>query len=724
MTRATSSEGSASSTMSDSASIVPRAHGFSAGPTLHGTSSSGEDWSMQGADDAHVPRVSFIDDVQEAKHHEDHVERHPSADGIPPAPPPATADVPLTLATLGIGIGGACRSPFSSTACPKEPIGNFASDLSSAETSLAFDVDAAVQRCGEMDATSAKANASEPALAPISTSATLQTIQTVFRQPDELTASSPGSPARIATLTSPAMGARPPLPRSPRSRTAALPVRASLVNLAAFVWSAQESLGVPLRAVAAASGIPAVPLPATMGLEAPSAALESLRRALMSSPEDTAYVYDLGHSVRAVAAFRRALPRATPHYAVKCNPTPALVAALAAAGAGFDCASLAEIKLVLSLGVSADRIVYAHPCKPPEQLAEAQRLGVPLTVVDSKAEVAKLARHAPGMPALVRVRADDPAARCSLGTKFGADPVLGTRRIARVAATLGVPLAGVAFHVGSGSQGRGAYAAALAAARVAWLELVEAGHRPTVLDLGGGFPGARIDAASLAAERDRDEAEEDAKAREPEVAADGTVAMDFACAPPSLASLSSLSSSTSSATVSLDASPRLLNPAPLEEASAALDELFPAALHPSLRVLAEPGRFFAEPAAAFAARVIGVRECRDHLRGQDVFLADGVYGSLNNLIYDHIALPAPVVIRDPTQPHTGADDVPLSTTLFGPTCDGIDVLARDAKLPPLRVGDWLAFDRWGAYTIAGAVDFNGFAVSKPDVRLCWGISDR
>lgn len=513
------------------------------------------------------------------------------------------------------------------------------------------------------------------------------------------------------------------------ARAAELPARASQVDLCALVRAAREAPAAPLCALAAACGIPAAPLPAPTGLEAPSAALESLRRTLAASPSDTAYVYDLGHTARAVAAFRRASPRATPHYAVKCNPTPALVAALGAAGAGFDCASLAEIRLVLSLGVQVERIVYAHPCKPPEQLAEAHRLGVPLTVVDGEAEVAKLARHAPGMPALVRVRADDPAARCSLGTKFGAEPVLGTRRVARAAARLGVPLAGVAFHVGSGSQGRGAYAAALAAARVAWLELVEAGHAPTVLDLGGGFPGARIDASSIAGE-----AEEEAPAPTgSEEAPKGGVAIAVeACACevdppgvlPSRPRPSARSSSASSASlVALARSPRLLNHGPLEEASAALDELFPAELHPSLRVLAEPGRFFAEPAAAFAARVIGVRERRDHARGQDVFLADGVYGSLNNVIYDHAVVPTPTIFRDPAQPDAGAQDAPLATALFGPTCDGIDVLARDAPLPPLRVGDWLAFDRWGAYTIAGAVDFNGFAVSTPDIRLCWGVVD-
>lgn len=37
------------------------------------------------------------------------------------------------------------------------------------------------------------------------------------------------------------------------------------------------------------------------------------------------------------------------------------------------------------------------------------------------AELIKLARFAPGARALLRIRADDPGARCQLGNKYGAE---------------------------------------------------------------------------------------------------------------------------------------------------------------------------------------------------------------------------------------------------------------------------------------------------------------
>lgn len=45
-----------------------------------------------------------------------------------------------------------------------------------------------------------------------------------------------------------------------------------------------------------------------------------------------------------------------------------MIAMLAALGAGFDCASEAEMELVLNVGVTPEHIIYAHPCKPPNQV--------------------------------------------------------------------------------------------------------------------------------------------------------------------------------------------------------------------------------------------------------------------------------------------------------------------------------------------------------------------
>lgn len=67
--------------------------------------------------------------------------------------------------------------------------------------------------------------------------------------------------------------------------------------------------------------------------------------------------------------------------------------------------------------MAPDRIVFANPCKRPRDLRCAADTGVQLTTFDTEAELAKLARFAPGARALLRIRADDPGARCQLGNK-------------------------------------------------------------------------------------------------------------------------------------------------------------------------------------------------------------------------------------------------------------------------------------------------------------------
>jgi ornithine decarboxylase len=154
----------------------------------------------------------------------------------------------------------------------------------------------------------------------------------------------------------------------------------------------------------------------------------------------------------------------------------------------------------------------------------------------------------------------------------------------------------------------------------------------------------------------------------------------------------------------------------------------PAALTPSpastgkLRIIAEPGRYFAEAFATYACFINGWRARTADDSGEqlfDYYLTDGLYGSMNCLVYDHAEL-APVGLRSPLLPPVGPEDGALfKTTLFGPTCDGLDTVARDVPLPRLRNGDWVLFPRFGAYTIAGAVNFNGFDVCGAKVHYVY-----
>jgi len=50
--------------------------------------------------------------------------------------------------------------------------------------------------------------------------------------------------------------------------------------------------------------------------------------------------------------------------------------------------------------------------------------------------------------------------------------------------------------------------------------------------------------------------------------------------------------------------------------------------------------------------------------------------------------------------------------LFGPTCDGFDVILEKHMMPELEEGEWILWRNMGAYTSAAGCNFNGFPLAK------------
>lgn len=59
-----------------------------------------------------------------------------------------------------------------------------------------------------------------------------------------------------------------------------------------------------------------------------------------------------------------------------------------------------------------------------------------------------------------------------------------------------------------------------------------------------------------------------------------------------------------------------------------------------------------------------------------------------------------------------------NATLFGMTCDGMDVITKSINVPKnLKVTDWLCFSGMGAYTFGSKSTFNGMRAT--DKVLKW-----
>ncbi|XP_047428294.1 ornithine decarboxylase-like [Mugil cephalus] len=345
------------------------------------------------------------------------------------------------------------------------------------------------------------------------------------------------------------------------------------------------------------------------------------------------------------------LPRVKPFYAVKCNNTPAVIRMLSALDTGFDCASKAEIELVLSHGVTPDRIIYAHPAKPLSHIRYACTQGVDIMTFDSKDELVKISRHHAEAKLVVRIAVDDSESLVRLSSKFGARLVSVGGLLER-ARKLGLEVIGVSFHVGSGCTGSLAFKRAIADARHVFDIASDHGYQMRLLDIGGGFSGNSVFQETFE---------------------------DFS-----------------------------------EVINESLDKFFPPDSGVEIiaepgRFYVESA--FTLAVNVIAKRVVANDKDEHHNGEKNIpdtvmmyYINDGLYGSLSFLIND----PAHTKVEPYLHRAVENNEPRYRSVIWGPTCDSFDKVAESYWIQELRVGDWLLIDNMGAYSVCASTDFNGF----------------
>eukprot|EP01059_Diplonema_ambulator_P029876 TRINITY_DN497_c0_g1_i2.p1 TRINITY_DN497_c0_g1~~TRINITY_DN497_c0_g1_i2.p1 ORF type:complete len:432 (+),score=187.38 TRINITY_DN497_c0_g1_i2:294-1589(+) len=368
--------------------------------------------------------------------------------------------------------------------------------------------------------------------------------------------------------------------------------------------------------------------------------------------EEAFFVIDFGSIEYQIKQWIECLPRVRPFYAFKCNGAPALLDTLAAVGAGFDCASKAEFETVLTKQKMdpAKDIIFANPAKQVSHIRAAAAEGIQYVTFDNEAELHKLAKHWPSAKVVLRIVTDDSRSICEFSSKFGAQ-LSYVPKLIDTCIQLDLDLVGVSFHVGSGCGDATAFSRAATDARKVFDMALEKGIKMNFLDIGGGFPG-----------------DKETKPTFREIA-------------------------------------NKLRPV--------LDELF----DEDVQIIAEPGRYFACASHTLAANVFAKREVtfvEDEETGAtkdevQYYLNEGVYQSFNCLFFDHAVVDAHPFF---TNEEDEKDAATRCTTIFGPTCDGLDCIAKRIDFPEMQLGDWMLFYDFGAYTVAAASQFNGFHTSK------------
>ncbi|MGW8183411.1 MAG: type III PLP-dependent enzyme [Burkholderiales bacterium] len=336
-----------------------------------------------------------------------------------------------------------------------------------------------------------------------------------------------------------------------------------------------------------------------------------------------------------IRRFKAALPRVHPHYAVKANPDPRVLKALIDEGAGFEIASIAELDILLGLGVPAGEVYYSNPMKSRDYIRYAAEKGVEWFALDSLEELRKIVSIKPDAKLYVRIEAPNVGSDWPLAGKFG----LKTQEVDAIVAeavALKADLAGVTFHVGSQCRNPENWRVGIQSAKRVFKKMRLAGLKPCLLNIGGGYPVRHV------------------------------------------------------------------KPIPSIEKIAEVVNHALRDVPQTVRVMAEPGRYFVSDAGFFVCRVVGTAT-RSGKRWMywDAGVFGGVIETTEGLRYD--------VLTDRT-----GKLVPWN--IAGPTCDSVDVCMRDELFPEdLQEGDFIYIANAGAYTTAYASNSNGFPL--PDVRV-------
>lgn len=146
-----------------------------------------------------------------------------------------------------------------------------------------------------------------------------------------------------------------------------------------------------------------------------------------------------------------------------------------------------------------------------------------------------------------------------------------------------------------------------------------------------------------------------------------------------------------------------------------LQEYFPA--EEGVEVIAEPGRYVVTSAGTVGVDIIAKRVVSSTNTGKSTdemtsvglknddkvmyYVNDGVFGSFLRKRFDDT-----VFVANSLKP-TADDDVLYESSIWGPSCDGDDVIVESTRLAIHDIGNWLYFQNMGTYTLPTITKFNG-----------------
>ena len=354
------------------------------------------------------------------------------------------------------------------------------------------------------------------------------------------------------------------------------------------------------------------------------------------------YAYDFDALDRQARALRAALPpRFEIFYAVKSNPSLAVLAAFARRGLGADVASAGEIAAALAAGFAPERLVMSGPAKSERDLSAAVRAGILSVNVEGPGELDRLEAIARAKRTRVRVQLRlNPVSRAKERVKiiggpgagkFGMTLALAREVLSRRSRWPHLSIGG--FHVFQASNVLDAREFVENVRRVVGiaLDLARKCDVPLdLLDLGGGFG-----IPYFPREKPLD--------------------------------LEALGRGLRELSAEIEREPRLAR----------------------TRFVFEPGRFLSGPSGVYVCRVLDVKSGP----GPSASVQALVDGGIHHMLRPALMGPHPVRLVPARKTRRETRVV----TIGGPLCTSVDVLAGRVRLPRPSPGDLMAFSQAGAY---------------------------
>lgn len=175
------------------------------------------------------------------------------------------------------------------------------------------------------------------------------------------------------------------------------------------------------------------------------------------------------------------------YYAIKANPDLKILEVIRNMGGGFEVASVKELELILKIEANHSPLISSHPVKTPEFIKLASRNGIQLFVFDSKTEIDKIAKYAPGSRVYPRLSVSNVGSEWPLAEKFGLEPENVVPLLEYAKQKELIPY-GITFHVGSQCVTKSNWINALRTCSELFGFAKEREIKLELINIGGGLP--------------------------------------------------------------------------------------------------------------------------------------------------------------------------------------------------------------------------------------------